>query len=68
MLSHKQYQIWTGVCSSKDSMTVRLTFNIPNQDLIFSTSQIKEVRKHRARKSNSNEIIKTSSKEYKSKV
>lgn len=27
------YQIWTGICSSKHSMTVWLGFNIPNENL-----------------------------------
>lgn len=36
------YQIWPRVCSSKDSMTIRLSFNIPNEDLIIVDLQVME--------------------------
>jgi hypothetical protein len=42
ILTIKMYQIWTRIGSSKDSMTIRLSFNIPNKNLSFSISNYEE--------------------------
>lgn len=38
-LTVNMYQIWTRIRSSEDSMTVWLSFNIPNENLSFSKMQ-----------------------------
>jgi hypothetical protein len=44
ILTIKMYQIWTRIGSSKDSMTVRLSFDIPNENLSFSISNISNIK------------------------